>query len=1151
MNITARDRFILFATASYATMALAWIFLSDQLLAVFTDLGSVVWLSMAKGSFFVAATATGFFFALRAVPSVHSGARETLLDAFAIGVTAGRRPRWLLYTFALVITCAMLLVRQGIAVGFGERPMLILFMLPIILSALLGGLGPGIVSTAVAALGADMLAIPPLHNFQTAASHDLFQWAFLVVNGLAVSILSELLRRSLLKADLNRRFLDSVISGTSDAVFVKDLRGRYLLANAAASAFVGKPLHAILGHDDHTLFPPTSATDVMAKDSVILASGLTQTYEEYVTTHDGKALVFLVTKGPVFDAAGYIKGVFGIARDITGRKLAESTLRASEAALREAQHLASVGSWAWDIRTGVHVWSEEIYHIYDRAPNLAPAVYPEVQKYFTPEGWAALAAAEEKILADGVPYECDAEVVRPDGAHRWITARGQATLDAQGAVIGLHGTVQDVTARKVIQLKLQTNEERLQMAIDATSDGLWDWDLRSGLVYRSPRYYEVTGYSAEQDNGDFNFLKRTVHPDDFPLVLNAIDAHRKGQTTGIEVDYRLVKKTGEIRWARAIGRTVARAETGEPTRIIGTLSDVTDRKMYELAQREAATVFQSSYEGIMVVSPARVITKINPAFTRITGYTPEDAIGQPSKLLSSGRHGPSFYAELWQSVQDHGFWRGEIWNRRKNGELYAELLSISAVNDATGAVQHYVGIFSDISQLKAHEAELDRIAHYDPLTGLPNRRLLSDRLGQAILRSSRDGVSLAVCYLDLDGFKMINDKYGHSAGDALLVGVTASLRQVLRAEDTLSRLGGDEFVLLLVDISSPDECTLILNRVMAAVCSSVKIDGVWVAVSASVGVCLYPDDNVDADTLLRHADQAMYLAKQSGKNRYHLFDPESDRKAQVHRKYLDRLRVALEDQEFVLHYQPKVDLVTGVVFGVEALIRWQHPERGILAPAEFLSHINGSDLEKPLGDWVIKVALAQAADWHASGLQVSVSVNVSANHLLHSDFYDCLRTALQNNPGVPTSQFELEVLETAAIADVEQAAAILQRCRGLGVHFALDDFGTGYSSLTYLRKLPVDTLKIDQSFVLDMLTDADDLGIVEGVIRLARAFNRQVIAEGVETLEHGSALLRMDCRLAQGYGIARPMPAENVIGWSRQWTHDAAWLALSGASILP
>ncbi|HLD66106.1 MAG TPA: EAL domain-containing protein, partial [Pseudomonas sp.] len=409
---------------------------------------------------------------------------------------------------------------------------------------------------------------------------------------------------------------------------------------------------------------------------------------------------------------------------------------------------------------------------------------------------------------------------------------------------------------------------------------------------------------------------------------------------------------------------------------------------------------------------------------------------------------------------------------------------------------------------------------------------------QAIIRAARNDKSLAVCFLDLDGFNAINDRYGHAAGDQLLLGVTANLKQVLRGEDTLARLGGDEFVVLLSDISSPEECSLILDRVLTAVGNPIQLEDALVSVSASIGVSLYPEDNADADTLLRHADQAMYLAKEAGKNRFHLFDPESDRKAQLHRHYLERLRIALARDEFVLHYQPKVDLINGAIIGTEALIRWQQPENGLVPPAEFLPHIYRSDLEIPLGEWVIETALAQAAAWHRDGLRLTVSVNVSANHLLQPDFHENLKTSLARHPGFPAAHFELEVLETAAIADMQQAVAILRRCRELGVHFALDDFGTGYSSLTYLRKLPVDILKIDQSFVRDMLTDPDDMGIVEGVIRLASAFNRQVIAEGVETLEHGVALRRLGCRFAQGYGIARPMPAEQIADWVADWNQS-------------
>jgi EAL domain-containing protein (putative c-di-GMP-specific phosphodiesterase class I) len=316
-------------------------------------------------------------------------------------------------------------------------------------------------------------------------------------------------------------------------------------------------------------------------------------------------------------------------------------------------------------------------------------------------------------------------------------------------------------------------------------------------------------------------------------------------------------------------------------------------------------------------------------------------------------------------------------------------------------------------------------------------------------------------------------------------------------------------------------------------------------VTASIGVSLFPDDRVDADTLLRHADQAMYHAKEDGKNRYSLFDLASNYKAQTHRTYLDVLRGALVNEQFELYYQPKVDLVTGDIVGAEALIRWHRPGVGLVSPAEFLPHIDGSQLETPLGEWVIKTALAQAAKWRREGLELCVSANISAHHLLEPGFYAYLAQALADQPDLPARCFELEVLETAAIADMDLAVAILTRCRDLGVTFALDDFGTGYSSLTYLRKLPIDTLKIDQSFVRDMLNDAEDLGIVESVIRLGEAFKRKIVAEGVETLAHGAALLAMNCYLAQGYGIARPMPANEFIEWSRVWKIQAKWLELA------
>ena len=458
---------------------------------------------------------------------------------------------------------------------------------------------------------------------------------------------------------------------------------------------------------------------------------------------------------------------------------------------------------------------------------------------------------------------------------------------------------------------------------------------------------------------------------------------------------------------------------------------------------------------------------------------------------------------------------------------------------------HFNDMLSEIerrdSRLALHQEELEHSAHYDALTGVPNRRLLADRLGIAIARARRTGKSLAVCYLDLDGFKGVNDQFGHAGGDLLLIEITERLKAVLRADDTLSRLGGDEFVLLLSDLVQIEESHPILDRVLVAVGTPVLIEGTPASVSGSIGVTLFPADDVDADTLLRHADQAMYRAKEAGKNRYNLFDPDLDRRVQVHRTQLERLREALENDEFVLHYQPKVDLVTGDVIGAEALIRWQHPERGLLPPVDFLLYMNGSDLEIPVGEWVIDTVLKQIEAWHAIGLTTTASANITAAHLLHPGFSEHLQQALERHPNVAPENLELEILETAALADLDQAVKVVTSCRQLGVRFALDDFGTGYSSLTYFRSLPVDILKIDQSFVREMLDDPDDLGIVETVLQLARAFNRPVIAEGVETLDLGAVLINLGCRYAQGYGIARPMPAEKFPGWVDEWCNEAAW----------
>ncbi|MDR3412728.1 MAG: EAL domain-containing protein [Formivibrio sp.] len=464
------------------------------------------------------------------------------------------------------------------------------------------------------------------------------------------------------------------------------------------------------------------------------------------------------------------------------------------------------------------------------------------------------------------------------------------------------------------------------------------------------------------------------------------------------------------------------------------------------------------------------------------------------------------------------------------------------IHDAHGHLMGVLGIGHDITERKEHENKLNHIAHYDVLTTLPNRVLLADRMHQAMLQASRRKQLLAVAYLDLDGFKAINDHHGHEVGDQLLIALSSRMKLALREADTLARLGGDEFVAVLLDLQDTAACVQILARLLEAAAEPWHHGELVLQVSASLGVTFYPQtEEVDADQLLRQADQAMYQAKLAGKNRYHIFDAEQDRSVRGRHESLERIRHALTAREFVLYYQPKVNMRTGKMVGAEALIRWQHPEKGLLPPAMFLPTIEDHPQAIEIGEWVINTALTQMAIWREAGLDIPVSVNIGARQLQQADFVDRLRAILAIHPETRPNDLELEVLETSALEDIARVSEVIESCRAIGILFSLDDFGTGYSSLTYLKRLAVSQLKIDQSFVRDMLDDPDDLAILSGVLSLATAFQRKVIAEGVETEEHGAMLLQLGCELAQGYGIARPMPGAAIPGWAQSWQPDPGW----------
>lgn len=580
--------------------------------------------------------------------------------------------------------------------------------------------------------------------------------------------------------------------------------------------------------------------------------------------------------------------------------------------------------------------------------------------------------------------------------------------------------------------------------------------------------------------------------------------------------------------------------------------DISERKLAEEKLKLSGRVFHQAHEGILITNPDGRIVDVNPAFCNITGYTREEVVNQQPSLFKSGKHSETFYRELWLSLIEKGYWQGEIWNRRKNGELIAELLTISTLTDDHGETLHYLGLFSDITEIKEQQHALEMMAHFDMLTQLPNRTLFADRFQQAIAHSIRQHSLLGVVFLDLDGFKPINDNYGHEIGDQVLIEVAQRIKACIRLDDTASRLGGDEFAILLNDISSVEHCERLVSRLLRTIQLPYRVDGDTIQLGASMGVTLYPLDQADADTLLRHADQAMYQAKQNGRNRYSIFDAIHDKQILLQRTQLNNLHLAFANNEFCLYFQPKINMRNGRIYGAEALLRWDHPEHGILEPPTFLSSLAGTDLEIRIGNWVIDQTLKQLLSFHQQGRMIEISVNISAHHLQSSGFFDTLERLLSKYPDLPAEYLQLEVLESSVLTDIHRISSIIGTCRdGLGVRIALDDFGTGYSSLSHLRHLPVDVIKIDQSFVRDIMDDPNDFTIVEGVIGLSHAFQHQVIAEGVESVEHGLMLMTIGCDMAQGFIIAQPMPAEKLTQWMHNYQPEPRWLNHARNSLSP
>lgn len=943
----------------------------------------------------------------------------------------------------------------------------------------------------------------------------------------------------------------AMMENTGDYIYFKDRNHVFTAASQTLVSITDPSEHwtDLIGKTDYDVFPEEYADAFYRLEKQVFA-GIPSAHEiQQILALDGRKGWVDNHKSPITDAQGNIIGLFGIARDITEQRRAERALMESEKRFHTIfEQVPMISVQGYDSKRRVIFWNKasEVLYGYTReqamGQQLERLIIPEPMREVVVNlitGWAAggpaIPASELTLQhANGTPVEVfSSHVMLPGPAS-----------DAEMYCIDI-----SLAERKAAERALHSSESFLRTIIDEIPDPIVLKDHRGNFLLGNQAVAKLYNTTPEamvgKHDGDFGVPKEMS---DF-FRENVLSIMARGQTEMVFEDSRDAI-SGETLHYRSIKKPFMNAE-GE-SQILIVAQNITDviqaqEKLIE-SEHRLQQVMEVINEGIWdwhipsgrVVHNTQWYTTLRCAFgdlaETVEAFT--DLIHPQDKVLVWNR-----LNDLCTGVTD--IYHSEHRLLCKDGTpIWVQDRGRVIERDADGKPIRVIGSFTDISLQKEHQNHLEHVAHYDVLTGLPNRVLLADRMHQAMGLAKRRAQRLVVAYLDLDGFKEVNDRYGHDVGDQLLTTLAAQFKLALREGDTIARLGGDEFVAVFVDLVDVRATIPLVRRLLDVAAQAVTVGNWSLQVSASIGVTFYPQaEEVDADQLLRQADQAMYNAKLAGKNRLHLFDAEHDRTQRVRHESLEQIRKALSNGEFVLYYQPKVNLRTGTVIGAEALVRWQHPSRGLLSPIFFLPEIEGHELGIALGEWVLETALAQIEQWVGQGLHIPVSVNISAHHLQQHNFPEKLKVSLARHPKVQAGLLELEVLETSAMGDVDSVSKIIRECAELGVDFALDDFGTGYSSLTYLKRLPARTLKIDKSFVHDMLADPDDMAILQGVIGLAAAFKRQVTAEGVETVAHGTALLKLGCELIQGYIIARPMPAEAFPAWVVAWVPDAEWCA--------
>lgn len=700
------------------------------------------------------------------------------------------------------------------------------------------------------------------------------------------------------------------------------------------------------------------------------------------------------------------------------------------------------------------------------------------------------------------------------------------------------GLLEHQVARRTDEL--QQTLQRYRSFVQASNTGGWEYDQSRNFLKCSQEYFSMLGRRREhydqsgQDNLAATWLD-LLHPDDVTSASQAFIDYLQQPDGMYESQFRMRHQDGHWVWILSRGRAMHHDDGSLSPIVVGTHIDISSQKQAEMKLRLLEQLFEQSSEGMLVTDPSHTIVLVNKAFTAISGYSSNEVLGQTPKLLSSGKHNKNFYQAMQQAIQRHGNWQGEIWNRRKNGELYPEWLSISQIRDAKGQLSHYVALFSDISNYKQDQEKLNLLAHFDTLTQLPNRTLLLDRTEQAIQQAKRAGQQIAMLFIDLDRFKKINDALGHEVGDEVLVQAAKRLQAMTRSQDTLSRLSSDEFILLLPD-TNQEAAGRLAKRILETMQTPYQFAKEPLSISASIGIAIYPNDGDNFFELNKHADIAMFKAKEDGRNKYCFFTAGMQSQFNRQLQLENALRLAIEHNQLQLAYQPQLSLHNNKLTGFEALLRWQHPELGFISPAEFIPVAEHSGLMIKLGEWVLQHAIQQQKRWYQQGYtELVMAINLSPVQFRQPELLDMICTQLELAK-LPPHCIELEITESAMVEDAEQAIKTVDAIRHKGISLAIDDFGTGYSSLSYLKRFHLTKLKIDQSFVRELLDSPEDRAIVTAIIRMAQSLGLKTIAEGVETAEHQSLLQQLGCDDIQGYHFGRPMPADAATAFLQQQT---------------